>query len=116
MQVSGHDPEKERAWFEEYEPHSNVTAAYPPTMLLHGKRDTDVPFEQSVTMARILASNGVEHEFISQPEWEHGFDVRQADDPAVVSAMNHVVAFLAKHVLEADRRGRTIKSAKSSLK
>ena len=28
-------------------PVKNVTAAYPPTVLIHGTADTDVPFEQS---------------------------------------------------------------------
>lgn len=97
-EVSGHDPETERAWFSDYEPRSNVTAAYPPTMLLHGEKDTDVPFEQSVSMAELLKANNVDYELISRPDWGHGFDFREKEDPAVNSAIESVVAFLKKHV------------------
>ena len=47
---------------------------YPPTLLLHGDNDTDVPFEQSTLMAKELARQGVQHEFIAMPGRGHGFD------------------------------------------
>jgi len=37
--------------FDPFCPARNVTAKYPPTMLLHGDKDTDVPFSQSEQMA-----------------------------------------------------------------
>ncbi len=59
-EISGHQP-SERDWFSPFEPLRNVSATYPPTLLLHGEADTDVPFEQSVLMAEQLASQGVAH-------------------------------------------------------
>ena len=98
-EVSGHDPEKERAWFSEYEPLRNLTKAYPPTLLLHGEKDTDVPFEQSVLMAEALKRQGVEYEFIANPDWGHMFDRGSGrEDPAVQKALGQVLIFLDKHV------------------
>ena len=53
-------------------PVRNVSAEYPPTLLIHGTKDTDVPYEQSVLMARELALHGVEHWFIPIQGGEHG--------------------------------------------
>ncbi len=41
--VSGHDPVTEPDWFPTYEPIRHITPDYPPTMLLQGEKDTDVP-------------------------------------------------------------------------
>ena len=98
IEVSGHDPEKERAWYSEYEPLRNVTPAYPPTVLLHGEKDTDVPFEQSVLMAEELKRHGVDYEFITNRDWEHGFDDAGMEDATVQKAFHRILAFLDKHV------------------
>jgi dipeptidyl aminopeptidase/acylaminoacyl peptidase len=64
-------------------PVKNVTADYPPTFLMHGTIDTDVPHEQSAHMAEQLKQHGVRHEFISIPGAEHGF---AGGDPKLVEA------------------------------
>jgi len=64
-EVSGHDPDSEPDAFDPFCPIRNVTKDYPPTLLLHGDKDTDVPYEQSVMMAEELARAGVEHELIT---------------------------------------------------
>ena len=46
-EVAGIDPDKEPKAFDPFCPVRNVTAAYPPTLLIHGTKDTDVPYEQS---------------------------------------------------------------------
>ena len=51
--VAGWDPIKEPERFHPFMPVKNVTAEYPPTVLIHGTSDTDVPFEQSAIMARL---------------------------------------------------------------
>lgn len=43
--VSGWDPRGESDNFVPFMPLRNVTASYPPTVLIHGTADTDVPFE-----------------------------------------------------------------------
>jgi acetyl esterase/lipase len=96
-EIAGHDPDKERSWFADYEPLRSINAGYPPTLFLHGEKDTDVPFEQSVLMVEALRRHEVPHEFISNPDWGHGFD-SSADDPAVKEAFARVVRFLVEHV------------------
>jgi acetyl esterase/lipase len=95
-EVSGHDPDKEPAFFVPYCPVRNVSANYPPTLLLHGDLDNDVPYQQSVLMAEALASNNVKHELITMEGLGHGFDGKM-DNPAVRDAFAKVLAFLDKH-------------------
>ncbi len=70
--VSGWDPHRQPEKFHPYMPVRNVTAEYPPTLLIHGGEDTDVPYQQSVMMAEQLEKHGVEHELITIPGGEHG--------------------------------------------
>jgi acetyl esterase/lipase len=97
LEVSGHDPEKEPTFFIPYCPVQNITIDYPPTMLLHGNRDTDVPYQQSVLMDEILSQHQVDHEFITLPGRGHGFD-GEMDNILVRNAFNRVLAFLNKHL------------------
>ncbi|MBI1356732.1 MAG: alpha/beta hydrolase fold domain-containing protein [Acidobacteria bacterium] len=71
-EVSGWDPQKEPDQFTPYMPLRNVTADYPPTLLVHGTADTDVPYEQSQLMAAELARHDVEHGLITVEGAEHG--------------------------------------------
>ena len=96
QEVSGHDPEKEPAFFVQYCPLQNVTPHYPPTLLLHGDRDTDVPYRQSVLMAEALSHNNVKHELITMAGLGHGFD-RDMDNSTVSDAFTRVLAFLNRH-------------------
>ena len=95
--VSGHDPDAEPAWFLDYEPVRNITPAYPPTLLLHGEQDDDVPYEQSLLMADAFRRHAVDYEFISNPAWGHGFD-SAPEDAAIRDALDRVVLFLAAHL------------------
>ena len=96
-EVAGHDPDKERTLFDPLCPVQNVTKAYPPTLLLHGDKDTDVPFEQSVRMAKALDAEGVPHQFMAMPGRGHGFD-SDMSDPQVAAAFDRVLSFLKKHL------------------
>jgi acetyl esterase/lipase len=87
-EVVGHDPNKEPRAFYPYCP--TEYCDYAPTMLFHGDKDTDVPFEQSVQMATELERHHVEHEFIRIRNGGHGFDTGQTFD--------RVLAFLDKHL------------------
>ena len=95
--VSGIDPHTQPRAFYPYSPVRNITRDYPPTMLLHGDKDTDVPFAQSEQMARALEKVGVEHVFVPVPGGEHGFD-RSLEDPAAAAAFDRVLKFLAQHL------------------
>ena len=72
QQVASWDPHEEPEKFAPYMPLENVTLEYPPTLLVHGTADTDVPFEQSRMMAERLERHGVEHELIAIDGAEHG--------------------------------------------
>jgi acetyl esterase/lipase len=97
MEVTGHDPDREPGAFGPFCPLRNVTRDYPPTLLLHGDKDTDVPYEQSVLMSREFERNGIEHELITMPGRGHGFD-GDMGDPAVAAAFDRVLRFLEKQM------------------
>ncbi len=96
-EVAGHNPATEPRTFDPLCPLRNITKAYPPTLLLHGDDDTDVPFEQSVLMSGELERQGVEHEFIAMTGKGHGFD-EEMSDPVVASTFDRVLAFLEKQL------------------
>ncbi len=102
LEITGHDPHTEPAAFHRYCPVRQVDASYPPTMLLHGTGDTDVPYEQSVLMAQALAQAGVEHELLLVPGAPHGFDHGGAalTKPDASQAFARVRAFLEAHLSE----------------
>lgn len=77
-------------------PVRQVTPDYPPTLLVHGDRDTDVPYEQSVLMASALRAASVPHELITISNGEHGFD-SDMDRPEVAEAFGRVRTFLKQH-------------------
>jgi acetyl esterase/lipase len=94
--VSGWDPLKEAARFDPYMPVKNVTADYPPTVLIHGTEDTDVPHEQSARMAEQFRQHNVLHEFISIPNGEHGLS---GGDPELIErAYAQAFAFVDEHL------------------
>jgi dipeptidyl aminopeptidase/acylaminoacyl peptidase len=90
--VSGWDPMKEAERFHPFMPVKNVTDDYPPTVLIHGTSDTDVPYEQSVLMAEQLKGHKVPYELISIPNGEHGF--RGGDRKLIDAAYKRAFAFV----------------------
>ncbi|RUS46042.1 alpha/beta hydrolase [Cohnella sp. AR92] len=92
-EVTGCEPVVDRQRLLPYNPIDQVTSAFPPTLFLHGDRDTDVPFEQSVLMHDRLKAHGVPTELIRMEGADHVFDER-FDDPAVQEALHSVVRFL----------------------
>jgi acetyl esterase/lipase len=97
QQVSGHDPAQEAAYFLPFCPVRQVSPDYPPTLLLHGDKDTDVPYSESLAMNEQLSRFEVPHEFITIPDGGHGFDA-ETNQPAVREAFQAVLRFLKKHL------------------
>lgn len=97
LEVGGVDPAVDPAFFTPYCPDQNVDGDYPPTLLLHGTNDTDVPYYLSVSMRDRLAAVGVEHELITIESGGHGFD-GQWWQPEVEDAQARVFAFLYRHL------------------
>ena len=77
-------------------PVKNVTTDYPPTLLIHGDQDTDVPHEQSVQMAAEFKKHGVSHELITVRGAEHG--LAGGEPPAVEAAYRAAAGFLKKQL------------------
>ena len=96
LEVSGHDPETEPAFFHLYCPVRNVDSEYPSTLLLHGDRDTVVAHEQSAMMAAALASAKVDHELVTIAGGEHGFDAEQNE--VAEHAFEKALGWLRKHL------------------
>ncbi len=71
-EVTSHDPKADPKWFTRYCPVLNVSAEYPPTVLIHGTADTDVPYEEAVNMDEALTRFKVAHKFITALGGGHG--------------------------------------------
>jgi acetyl esterase/lipase len=93
--LTGHDPDTEPRAFDAFCPVRNITRDYPATLLIHGTKDTDVPYELSAEMAKELGAQGVAHEFITIPDGGHGFN--RSDQDVAVRTYQQVVRFLNKH-------------------
>jgi acetyl esterase/lipase len=96
-EVSTWDPKEEPERFFPYMPVKNVTEDYPPTLLIHGTDDTDVPYEQSVMMAAEFREHGVEHRLITVEHGEHG--LAGADPAKVDAAWEEAIAFVLNRLL-----------------
>jgi len=94
--VSGWDPQTEAEKFKPYMAYFNVSKDYPPTMLVHGSNDTDVPYEQSLLMSVQLTKFGIEHQLIPLCGQEHGFGGK--DDQMLRTMFQSAVAFIDRHV------------------
>ncbi|MFO0968443.1 MAG: alpha/beta hydrolase [Gemmataceae bacterium] len=96
--VTGFDPVKDKAKLDPFCPVRNVTPAYPPTLLVHGTEDTDVPYILSQAMAREFAKHKVAHELVTVKGGEHG--LAGADKMLVREAHARALAFIRKQLLE----------------
>jgi arylformamidase len=84
--VSGWNPRTEAEKFRPYLPLRNITPDYPPTLLIQGRKDTDVPFEQSVLMATALSEQGVQHALVTDPDADHNLNWSPAAKAAIQRA------------------------------
>jgi acetyl esterase/lipase len=92
-EVTGLDAVRDSAALQAWCPLRHVGPDFPPTLLLHGQDDLDVPHEQSELFAATLARAGVPHQWLSLPGTGHGFAGAQPQD--VVAAESTVIEFLA---------------------
>jgi len=95
-EVSGFDPATIAEKTTPFEPLRNVTQDYPPTLLIHGTKDTDVPYEQSEMMAEQLKQHGVP--FLLKPvkNGEHGFV--GGNPKEIEDAYNTMREFIVKYL------------------
>lgn len=76
-----------------YCPVKNVSAEFPPTLLLHGTMDEDVPYDQSVKMLEAINNAGAEGRLFTVPNGKHVFD-EDWQNPLVQKAFDEVITFL----------------------
>ena len=74
----------------------NISPKYPPTLMIHGTKDTDVPHEQSLIMTREFKKHGVPHRLISVKGGEHGLGGGKPED--IRAAHAAVLPFLNKYM------------------
>ena len=96
-EVSGFQPELLAKKIAPYEPVRNVTPEFPPTVLIHGDKDTDVPYEESTMMAAQLEKHGVPHKLITIENGEHGFGGGDSND--IKQAYATMREFVAKFLI-----------------
>ncbi len=94
--VSGWNPHEQAERFHPFMPVKNVTPEYPPTLMIHGTKDTDVPYEQSLTMAAQLKKHGVEHRLITIDGGEHG--LAGGDPKHIDAAYQSALEFVNRHM------------------
>jgi acetyl esterase/lipase len=96
IEVTGFDPKTEDKAYDRFSPVRNVTKDYPPTLMVHGTEDTDVPYEQSVLMVEQFKKHGVPHRLITIPNAGHG--IGDGNPKLLDQAYGDVLAFVKKHL------------------
>lgn len=96
--VSGFSPDSITEEIRAYEPLRHVGKDYPPTLLIHGTKDTDVPFEESQRMADRLKQANVPVTLKPIVNGEHGFG--GGDRKQIEEAFDFMRQFLVKHLEE----------------
>jgi acetyl esterase/lipase len=91
-EVTGFDPAADRSRLDRYCPVRNITPEYPPTLLVHGTEDTDVPYQLSADMAKELARVQVPHELVTVTGAGHGLS--GGDKKRVGDAHARALAFI----------------------
>ncbi|WP_059170252.1 alpha/beta hydrolase [Bacillus sp. FJAT-27445] len=96
-EITGFNPALDQVELLRLSPIHQVNQDFPPTLFLHGTKDIDVPYEQSVFMRAALVKNGVPARLITIPNGEHVFE-KNFNDTVVREALGEVVGFLKEQV------------------
>jgi len=65
----------------------------PPTLILHGERDSVVPVSNALALERFLKARGIAHEIVIYPEQGHGFT-----GEAQADAVRRILGFFKQHL------------------
>jgi dipeptidyl aminopeptidase/acylaminoacyl peptidase len=95
-EITGHDPLTEPKWFKRYCPVRNVSAQYPPTVLIHGTADNDVLYDAAVKMDAALTQGEVPHKLVTLPGGGHVFGGSTPQEIARIYA--EALAFVKEHM------------------
>ena len=97
--ISGRDSVMETEYLEQFCPIKNINDNFPPVLLIHGDKDTDVPFEQSILMDKELSLKNIDHQFIKMTGFDHAFDKFEGGfgNIKITNAFNEVIKFMNKY-------------------
>lgn len=76
-QVTGWSRENDAKDLQMFSPIKNIKANFPPTLLVHGDQDTDVPFYESVKLRKVFVERKIDHQFIAMEGYGHVFDIME---------------------------------------
>ena len=97
--VTGLNREKDSELLRMYNPIDNINKEYPPTLFLHGDKDTDVPYEQSLMMYEALREWGIKTDLVTINGADHVFD-QNINNEQVKRAFEKTICFLKEHLCE----------------
>ncbi|MGB3366564.1 MAG: alpha/beta hydrolase [Acidaminobacteraceae bacterium] len=94
-EISGYNTLMQKARLKKLSPFYNLDENFPKTLLIHGDKDNDVPFEESLKMAIRLNESGVFNELIRLNGEGHEFD-KDMNKSSVINTYESVLNFLEK--------------------
>jgi len=83
----------EKKQYQEFSPVNYATMYDPPTLIMHGNADKDVPFAQGELMYSALEQAGVESHFIEFDKTNHSPTLEQAS-----KGVDEALAWFNKHL------------------
>lgn len=97
--ISGRDSVMTTEDLEQFCPIKNINNYFPPVLLIHGNKDTDVPFEQSILMDEELRLKNIDHQFIQMTGFDHAFDKFEGGfgNNQIKDAFCEVIKFMDKY-------------------
>ncbi len=95
-EVGGFGPDTQQAELDAYAPVRNMSAAFPPTVLVHGTDDTDVPYEESAGLAAELDRHDVTHELVRVDGAGHGLSGVHFD--VLTEAVDRALGFVDRNL------------------
>ncbi len=96
LAVTGIDAVKEPGKLDAFCPVKRITPSYPRLLMIHGTKDTDVPYACSVDMARELKRHGVPHELLAVDGAEHG--LRDGDPKQMAEVHARAMEFIREQL------------------
>ena len=94
--VSGIDPLKEPEKLEAYCPQRRIGEDFPPLLMLHGTRDSDVPVEQSKEMHAAMLAEGRDSELVLVEGGGHS--LWGGDKKVIEAAFARSLEFVSLHL------------------
>lgn len=97
-EITGCDLIFDKKQLERFCPVKNITNEYPATLLIHGDKDTDVPYDQSLYMNNKLCSHGINSKLITIKDGKHAFDY-EMDNLEAIEAVQSAIDFINKSLM-----------------